>query len=128
MSKIVAAVNAMVSDSNRISTVININSYWFFILDEKFAWSIESWDHEGENRYILYFIKVNGNFTVDDAKAFERQSRQDVRSLVKKGEAIEYNSNEIGTDEALKAFRLLFTAVKEKGIGMDKVLDEIINA
>ena len=127
MSKIVAAANAMVSNSNKISTVININSYWFFLYDEKYAWCIESWNYEGENRYMLYFIKAEGNFYINDAKVFERLSRKDVRSLVKEGEAIEYNSNEIGTDEALQAFRLLFTAVKEKGIGIDKVLDEIIN-
>ena len=47
--------------------------------------------------------------------------------MVKQGAAIEYNSNEIGTDEALQAFRLLYTAVKEKGIGIDKVFDEILN-
>ena len=127
MSKIVAVVNAMLSSSNKISTVINYDSYWFFLYDEKYAWCIQSWDYEGENRFILYYIKVEGNFYVNEAREFEILSRQDVSSLVKKGEAIEYNSNEIGTDEALQAFRLLYTAVKEKGIGIDKVLDEIIN-
>ena len=127
MSKIVSAVNAMVSNSNKISNIINLKNYWFFLYDEKYAWCIESWDYKGENRYMLYFIKVEGNYYVNNAKVFERMSRKDVRSLVEEGEAIEYNSNEIGTDEALQAFRLLFTAVKEKGIGIDKVLDEIIN-
>ena len=127
MSKIVAAVKVMVSNSNKISNVINLNSYWFFLYDEKYAWCIESWYYEGENRYMLYFLKAEGKFYVSDAKEYERLSRKDVKSLIKEGKAIEYNSSEIGTDEVLQAFRLLFTVVKEKGIGIDKVLDEIIN-
>ena len=127
MSKIVAAVKAMVSNSNKILNVLNLNSYWFFLYDEKYAWCIESWYYEGENRYMLYFLKEEGKFYVSDAKEFERLSRKDVKSLIKEGKAIEYNSSEIGTDEVLQAFRLLFTVVKEKGIGIDKVLDEIIN-
>ena len=127
MSKIVSAVKAMVSNSNKISIVININNYWFFLYDGKYAWCIESWYYEGENRYMLYFLKAEGSFYVSDTRVFERLSRKDVRSLVREGKAIEYNSSEIGTDEVLQAFRQLFTAVKEKGIGIDKVLDEIIN-
>jgi hypothetical protein len=126
MSKIVAVTNAMNSSSNKISNVINSDGYWFFIYDEKFAWAIKSWDHEDKHKYILYFLTVKGNFYVKQAREFELLSRTDVRSLVKNGEAIEYNSNEIGTDEALQAFRLLYTAVKEKGFGIDKVFDEIL--
>jgi hypothetical protein len=128
MSKIVAAINTMVSNSNKISNVINVNTHWFFLYDDKYAWCIESWEYEGANRYVLFFIKAEHNFYVNDTTIFERLSRTDVRSLVKNGEAIEYNSNEIGSDESLQAFRLLFTAIKEKRIGIDKVLDEIINA
>ena len=126
MSKIVAVANAMNSNSNKISKVINSDSYWFFLYDEKFAWSIQSWDNEDKHKYILYFLTVKGNFYVNEAREFELLSRTDVRSLVKNGEAIEYNSYEIGTDEALQTFRLLYTAVKEKGIGIDKVFDEIL--
>jgi len=126
MSKIVAVANAMLSSSNKISTVINYDSYWFFLYDEKYAWCIQSWDHEGENKYMLYFLTVEGKFYVNEAREFELLSRQDVRSLVKKGKAIEYNSNEIGTDEALQAFRLLYTEVKERGIGIDKIFAEIL--
>ncbi len=128
MSKIVTVANAMLSSSNKISTVINYHSYWFFLYDEKYAWCIQSWDHEDKNKYMLYFLTVEGNFYINEAREFEILSRQDVKSMVKNGKAIEYNSNEIGTDEALQAFRLLYTAVKEKGIGIDKVFDEILEA
>lgn len=127
MSKIVAATNSMIANSDKISTVINRDSYWFFLYNKKYAWCIENLDNEGTNSSILYFLKAEGIFYVNDVKVFERLSRQDVRLLVKQGEAIEYNSNEIGTEEALKAFRLLFTIVKERGFGMDNVLDDIKN-
>jgi len=126
MSKIVTVANTMHSSSNKISNVVNYNSYWFFLYDKKFAWCIQSWDHEDKNKYILYLLTIKGKFYVNEAREFEILSRQDVRSLVKNGEAIEYNSYEIGTDEALQAFRMLYTAVKEKGIGIDKVFDEIL--
>jgi len=127
MGKIVKVVNAMLSNSNRISTVINHDGYWFFLYDEKYGWCIQSWDYEGENRYRLYFLKGAGSSYVNDPREFEILSRQDVRSLMKNGKAIEYNTNEINSDEALQAFRLLFTEVREKGIGIDKVFDEIID-
>lgn len=128
MSKIIAAANAMITNSNKISTVINSNNCWFFLYDKKYAWCIENLNHGGENSSILHFLKAEGKFYVNGEKLFERLSRQDIESLVKKGEAIEYNSDEIGTDEALQVFRLLFTTVKEKGIGIDRILDEIINS
>ena len=127
MSKIVAVANTMRSNSNKISTVINYDSYWFFLYDEKYAWCIQSWDYESENRYRLYFLKGEGSSYVNDVRGFEILSRQDVRSLIKNGKAIEYNTNEINSDEALQAFRLLYTEVREKGIGIDKVFDEIID-
>ena len=127
MSKIAAVANAMHSHANKISIVTNYDSYWFFLYDEKYAWCIQSLDHEGQNRYMLYFIKGKGSFYINEKREFEILSRQDVRSLVKNGEAIEYNSSEIDTEEALQAFRRLYTTVKEKGIGIDKVFDEILS-
>jgi len=128
MSKIIAVANAMHSHSNKISKVINHDSYWFFLYDEKYAWCLQSLDHENQNRYMLYFIKGKGSFFENEEREFEILSRQDVRSLVKNGEAIEYNSSEIDANEALKAFRLLYTTVKEKGIGIDKVFEMILNS
>jgi hypothetical protein len=104
MSKIVKVVNAMLSNSNRISTVINHDGYWFFLYDEKYAWCIQSWDYEGENRYRLYYLKGEGSSYVNDVREFEILSRQDARLLIKNGKAIEYNTNEIRSDEALQAF------------------------
>ncbi len=126
MSKIVAVVDAMSSNPDKITRVINLNSHWFFLYDGKYAWCIQNRDSEGQIRYLLYFIKVAGRFVVNDPKQFEIVSRQDVNSLVKHGEAIEYDSNEVGSNQALHSFRTLYSAVKEKGIGLAKVFDEIL--
>jgi hypothetical protein len=126
MSRIAAVVDAISSNPNKITRVINLDNYWFFLYNEKYAWCIQNRDNEGKIRYMLYFIKVAGDFVVNDPKQFEIVSRQDVDSLVKKGEAIEYDSNEVGSDEALHSFRMLYSAVKEKGIGLAKVFDEIL--
>ena len=128
MSKIVAVTDVMISNSNKISTVIHIDSYWFFLYDKKYAWCIQSVGNEGGNRYRLYFLKIEGEFAVNDHKQFEIVSRQDINALVKDGEAIEYDSCEVGSKEALQSFGMLYSAVKEKGIGIDKVFDEILKA
>jgi hypothetical protein len=126
MSKIVAVANAMISNPNKISTVINLDSYWFFLYDKKYAWCIQNIGDEGRNRYRLFFIKVGKGFAVNDPKQFEIVSRQDIDSLVKDGEAIEYDSYEVGSKEVLHSFGMLYSVVKEKGIGIDKVFDEIL--
>lgn len=127
MSKIVTVANVMISISNKISTVINHDGAWYFMYDEKYAWCIRVWDYEGENRYLLYFLTGKGNSYVTNVREFEILSRQDINSLVKNGTAIEYNTNEICSDEALQAFRQLYITVREKGFGIDKVFDEIID-
>ena len=126
MSRIAAVANAMFSNPNKISTVINLDSYWFFLYDQKYAWCIQNVGNEGGNRYKLFFIKVEGEFAVNDLKQFEIVSRQDIDSLVIEGAAIEYDSYELGSKEVLHSFGMLYSAVKEKGIGIDKVFAEIL--
>ena len=126
MSRIGAVVDVISSNPNKITSVINLDSYWYFLYNEKYAWCIQNRGNEGQIRYLLYFIKVAGRFVVNDPKEFEIVSRQDVDSLVKNGQAIEYDSNELGSDEALHSFRMLYSAVKENGIGLAKVFDEIL--
>ena len=126
MSRIVAVAKAMYSNPSKISSVINLDSYWFFLYDNKYAWCIQNIGDEGKNRYRLFFIKVEKEFAVDDPKQFEIVSRQDINSFVKNGEAIEYDSYEVGSKEVLHSFGMLYSVVKEKGIGIDKVFDEIL--
>ena len=127
MSKIVKVANIMVSNSNKISEVINHDNVWFFLYDKKYAWCMKSWNYEGDDKYLLYFLMGNVSSYVNDGREFEILSRQDINLLVKNGTAIEYSTNEMCSDEALQAFRQLYITVREKGFGIDKVLDEIID-
>ena len=127
MSKLVKVANIMVSNSNKISEVINHDNVWFFLYDKKYAWCMKSWNYEGDDKYLLYFLMGNVSSYVNDGREFEILSRQDINLLVKNGTAIEYSTNEMCSDEALQAFRQLYITVREKGFGIDKVLDEIID-
>ena len=127
MSKIITVTNVMISNSNKISTIINHDGVWYFLYDEKYAWCMKIWDYEGENRYLLYFLTGKRNSYINDEREFEILSRQDINSLVKNGTAIEYNTNEICSDEALQSFRQLYITIREKGFGIDKVFDKIID-
>jgi hypothetical protein len=126
MSRIVAVAKAMFSNPNKISSVINVDSYWFFLYGNKFAWCIQNLGDEGKNRYRLFFIKVENEFAVNNIKQFEIVSRQDIDSLVRNGEAIEYDSYEVDSKEIIYNFGLLYSVVKEKSIGIDKVFNEIL--
>jgi len=126
MSRIVAVTKAMLSNPNRISSVINVDSYWFFLYGNKYAWCIQNVGEEDKNRYRLFFIKVENEFAVNDLKQFEIVSRQDIDSLVKNGEALVYDSNEVDSKEILYNFGLLYSVVKEKSFGIDKIFDEIL--
>jgi len=126
MSRIVAVAKVMYSNPNKITSVINLDSYWFFLYDKKYAWCIQNIGDEGKNRYRLFFIKVGKEFAVTDPKQFEIVSRQDIDLLVNDGEAIEYDSYEVGSKEIHHSFGLLYSVVKEKSIGIDKVFDEIL--
>ena len=70
MSRIVAVAKVMYSNPSKISSVINLDSYWFFLYDNKYAWCIQNIGDEGNNRYRLFFIKVEKEFVVDDPKQF----------------------------------------------------------
>lgn len=126
MSRIVAVTKAMCSNPNKISSVINLDGYWFFLYDKKYAWCIQNIGNQGKNRYRLFFIKVEKEFAVKDPKQFEIISRQDIDLLVNDGEAIEYDSYEVGSKEIQYNFGFLYSLVKEKSIGIDKVFDEIL--
>jgi len=50
-----------------------------------------------------------------------------INLLLKNAKAMEYSTNEMCSDEALQAFRQLYMTIREKGFGIDKVFDEIID-
>ncbi len=117
MSKIVRAVNAMISQEQKMSEVTIASGEYFFRYDGKYTWSIKH--DENTNVYFIYYYPegeapkhlVNVPPDVWDHKPF-----------------VLYKTDEIGTQEALQSFRELYSIVKEKLLGIDAVFDDIIES
>lgn len=120
MSKIVTAINVMISNPDLITGVIKgaYETECFFLYDKKHPWSVLK--IEDDEIYLSYYPK-----------------NKDIASLAKiPGErwgnlnisTISYNSKELGTKEAKASMMELFSIVNGKVWGIDDVLDEIIES
>lgn len=118
MSKIVTAVNAMISNTDLISNVIqgDMESEVFFKYDKKHLWSIFVGDN---NTYILNYYPGTQDLEALAAIPEENWSHEGIRS-------IQYNTKDLGTREALESFKELSSIVNSKVYGMDDILDDII--
>lgn len=116
MSKIVSAINAMISHKTAISNVIQGENpqELYFLYDSKHKWSISK-DHEN-NLYLHYY---SGDESLEELT--EVINWADLKTM------ISYSSADLGTREALESLKELYSIVKEKLLGMDDVLDDIIN-
>lgn len=115
MSRIIKAINAMILNVDKINKVISLDDKYFFEYDNKYKWSIFR-DHDGTYHLNYYPEK--------------EQDIQDVVKLVNSKESINYvsyNTRGVASREAIDSFNNLYNIVKEKLLGMDEVLDDIIN-
>ncbi len=117
MSKIVKAVNAMISNPQNISSIsIGNDGELFFKYLEKYKWSMRKSDQQN---FFLYFYP--GQQTISQLALMDPDEWQHFEELVV------YRSDEIGTREAQASFSELFTLLKESKFGVNKMLDEIID-
>lgn len=118
MSKIVIAVNVMLSNPKKISEVIEtpIGAEIFFRYDRKHKWSIIE---SGNGSHTLIY------YPGPQALEYLAQLDPDEWGNVK---MVSYRAEDIGTREALSSFAELYSVVKEKLFGMDEVLDDIIDS
>jgi len=113
MSKIVKAINAMISKSSRISNVFKRDQEVFFLYDSKHKWSIT---HNTPGGYILYYYPIADTSLEDLAS---NVNWKDIPMVV-------YNAEDIKTREASESFAELYNIVQSKLYGIDSLLDEII--
>lgn len=116
MSKIVVAVNVMIMNPEKITSVIH-GSYEdevFFLYDKKHKWSLFKKD---DNIILSYYPGANSLELL--ASISPENWGPDIDAVV-------YNSKEIGTKEAKASFNELYTLLQGKKYGMDEILDEII--
>ncbi|MHA4866793.1 hypothetical protein ACXZ1M_03745 [Duganella sp. PWIR1] len=114
MSKIVQAVNAMISNPEKITDVVENDDEYFFLYNNKFKWSIR----DSDSGIIIYFYSVN--ISIRELAGFDDSDWYGFKGMVV------YKVTDIGTKEAFSSFQDLYNLVKEKLYGVDAMLDEII--
>ncbi|MDO8714353.1 MAG: hypothetical protein Q7K13_07740 [Polynucleobacter sp.] len=115
MSKVVQAVNAMITNSSDISNVIKITHELFFLYNKKYKWSMAARDGE----YHLWFYPGTGTLE----SLVSQVENGDVENI----SMVHYVDTDIGTKEAKASFADLYTILSEKIYGIDEVLDDIIS-
>lgn len=115
MSKIVQAVNAMISNPDFITDVQQNGGEYFFLYRGKYKWSIT---RREDNEHLLFFYP--GNEPLDVLAMMEGSDWENVPMVT-------YRDAEIGTREAKASFAELYTLAKERLYRVDDVLDDIIS-
>lgn len=114
MSKIVQAVNAMLSNREKIAKVCENEDEYYFVYGDKYKWSIR----RGEGGAILLYF-YPGEESFQYLSTTHPADWSDVKFVV-------YKDADIGTKEAKASFLELLNVVQEKLYGVDAMLDEII--
>lgn len=115
MSKVVQAVNAMISNPTLITNVIPNGAELFFLYKGKYKWSINK-NNKGEHHLFFY----PGTEELEDLASTMGEYWEHVPMLG-------YSDIEIGTKEATASFADLYTLIKERAYGVNEVLDDIIS-
>lgn len=116
MSKIVQAVNAMISNPKLIADVMEADNEYFFLYKGKYKWSIKSLD---DGNIGLWFYP--GNESLQDLMHVALSPNWQSVPMVS------YLTQDIGTKEATASFKDLYNLVKEKLYSVDTALDDIIS-
>lgn len=114
MSKIVQAVNAMISNPRYIINVTAANEELFFLYKGKYIWSMRKDDDE----YILWFYPSG-----DMEELMIRSNNGNWEGV----QMVTYKTSEIGTKEGRNSFAELYTLLTEREFGLNDVLEDIIS-
>lgn len=115
MSKIVQAVNAMISNPKLITTVLQGKNEFFFLYKNKYKWSVSRSD---KGDHFLFFYP--GDESIETLMHYDHNDWEGTQMVT-------YRDTDIGTKEAKASFAELFTLIKERVYGVNEVLDDIIS-
>lgn len=120
MSRIVTAINVMVSNPDLITSVIKgaHETECFFKYDLKHKWSILV--NSSGDFHMSYYP---GDQDIEYLASIPDDDWGDIVSNY-----VPYSSKKLGTEEAKQSMSELLTIVKEKAYGIDDVLNDIINS
>ena len=119
MSKIIEAINVMISNHESIDQVYQ-GAYAgevFFRYAKRHKWSILK--NDSGDYYLSYY---SGKHSLEEMAKWPDEAWHEFDGMVS------YNSKDLGTKEARDSLRELHALVKEKVFGMDAVLDDIIKS
>jgi hypothetical protein len=114
MSKIVQAANVMIANKENITKVGQRQNELYFLYNEKYKWSM--FRNDDPEDYFLFYYQTD----LSIEELIIGVSSVEIKS-------IRYSAREIATKEALSTFRDLFQILKEKNLGIEEVLDDIID-
>ena len=122
MSKIIRAINVMISNSDKISRVISSTTTpeqaeYFFVYDQKHKWSI-SLGHDGV--YFLHYY--SGPESIEALASFDPEKWSFYDKFVT------YSSKELKTREAYESLQELYRVIQEKLYRVHEALDDIIES
>ena len=103
----------MITNSQRISNVIERENEFFFVYNDKHKWSII-----GSDNSIVLFLYPNKDITLEEL-AFE-VNFDEYKAYVS------YRSEDFKSIEATESFKELLKIVKDKIYGVDSILDDIL--
>jgi hypothetical protein len=118
MSKIVQAINTMISNSDKIHEVFRVDNEGgnkeIYFLYNQYQWSM-LFDQEDSQYYLYYYKQPLGPSQVRGGVDW------------KEVDFILYKSSDFVGREAAASFRDLYLLISEKVLGIDKVLDDILS-
>lgn len=113
MSRIVQAINAMIENKEKITSVVKRDNELFFLYKGKYVWGIIS----NDGHFLYYYPGATDPLHLANLRDSEWEDVQ----------LVSYSSKSIGTREAAASFAELYGIVAEKAFGIDVVLDDIID-
>lgn len=114
MSRIVKAVNKMISNAGKITGTFRSHQTYYFEYDNKYAWCIYQ---TVDSDYVLDYYP--GNWEIDDLLTSIKIDPESVDS-------VSYNTRMLKTRETIESFAELYSLVKEMHLGINSALDDII--
>jgi hypothetical protein len=120
MSKIVQAVNVMIANKDKISNVKKgkHSTAYYFVYNSKYVWSIGTYADDDIN-ISNYPVDIFDSPEAYVNKLFIEDQNDSIDNVC-------YNTEDFNTREAKESFRELYNLIKEKNLGVDVILDEII--
>ncbi len=115
MSKIVAAINAMISRAENISNVIETSQMYFFLYKGIYKWSIRQMSSD----YALYYYPEATDLSTIASAWGGNYNWENIIYVI-------YSTEEYKSQEAVESFQELYKIVQEKLYGVDDVLKQII--